>query len=88
MDLLHFKMRLADNLINLGRSDNIKRPRGRSNNASPPPKKKMTKESRPYQETRCNIGHLPTYGEKCNIHLCFVVNSKNCFATFHKKKNK
>ncbi|CAI6343289.1 unnamed protein product [Macrosiphum euphorbiae] len=34
MDLLHFKMRLADNLINLGRSDNIKRPRGRPTSAS------------------------------------------------------
>jgi len=24
--------------------------------------------------------------EKCGIHLCFVVNTKNCLADFHKKK--
>jgi len=70
MDLLHFKMRLADNLINLGRSDNRKRPRGRLTSAStpspsPPTKKKTTNELRPYQETLYdNTGHLPTSGEK------------------------
>ncbi|KAE9524126.1 hypothetical protein AGLY_015491 [Aphis glycines] len=52
MDILHFKMRLAGNLINLGRSDNIKRPRGRPTSAStpspsPPSKKKTAKESKP-----------------------------------------
>jgi len=70
MDLLRFKMRLADNLINLGRFNNIKRPRGRPTSAStpspsPPSKKKTAKESKPYQETRYdNVGHLLTNGEK------------------------
>lgn len=101
---------LADNHENLGRTDNIKRPRGRPSSfstpsPSPPPKKKTAKELKPYQEIRYdNIGHLTSSDEKqmckmencggkthvmcqkCNIHLCFVVNFKDCFTTFHTKK--
>ncbi|XP_060862211.1 piggyBac transposable element-derived protein 3-like [Metopolophium dirhodum] len=53
MDLLHFKMRLADNLINLGRCDNIKRPRGRPTSASTPsPSPPFKKKKRQKNQSR------------------------------------
>lgn len=63
-------MRLADNLINLGRCDMTKKSRGRpSNSATSTPypftKKKKASERKPYDEVRYdNVGHFPISGEK------------------------
>ncbi|KAL4088781.1 hypothetical protein QTP88_023865 [Uroleucon formosanum] len=62
MDLLNFKLRLADNLINLG-SSAVTKSRGRPSSSTPknsPQTKKKKKEPLPHEETRKDlIGHLP-----------------------------
>ncbi|KAL4125928.1 hypothetical protein QTP88_010165 [Uroleucon formosanum] len=64
MDLLNFKLRLADNLINLG-SSAVTKSRGRPSSSTPknsPQTKKKKKEPLPHEETRKDlIGHLPMY---------------------------
>jgi len=64
MDLLEFRLRLADNLINIGKVDTPKRPRGRlrecsSSDDSPSnlptrvtPSKYNSREVRPFYETK------------------------------------
>lgn len=64
MDLLNFKLRLADNLINLG-SSAVTKSRGRPSSSTPensPQTKKKKKKPLPHEETRKDlIGHLPMY---------------------------
>lgn len=70
MDLLKFRMRLADNLINFGRYDIAKKPRGQPSTStilmpSPTIKKNKATGRRPNDEV-CydNVGHMPGLGPK------------------------
>lgn len=98
MDLLNFKLRLADNLINLG-SSAVTKSRGRPSSSTPknsPQTKKKKKEPLPHEETRKDlIGHLPMYnnnklrckkegcGAKTHVY-CKKCNVHLCFVV-HKK---
>lgn len=80
--LLKFRLRLADNLINVRKLGTPKRSRGRpressslGNSPSSSTRKRYnTKEIRPFNETKTDqIGHFPASDDNTDVHLCFVV---------------
>jgi len=86
MDLLEFRLRLADNLINVGKVNTPKRQRGRpredssfENSPSPTPKraKYNSREVRPFYETKTDhIGHYPASDDNSEATRCKNTNCK------------
>lgn len=86
MDLLNCRLRLADNLINVGKFATPKRPRCRpregasldhSSSSSPPKKRYNSKEVRPFDETKTDqIGHIPVSDNNTEATRCKNKNFK------------
>ncbi|KAL4111887.1 hypothetical protein QTP88_015763 [Uroleucon formosanum] len=91
MDLLEFRLRLADNLINVGNVNTPKRQRGRpredsslENSPSPSPTraKYNSREVRPFYETKTDhIGHYPASDDNNEATRC---KNTNCKGTLRK----
>jgi len=90
MDLLEFRLRLADNLINVGNVNTPKRQRGRpredsllENSPSPSPTRARynSREVRPFDETKTDhIGHYPASDDNNEATRC---KNKNCKGKTH-----